>query len=35
VAQQLQDLGVNAAFLEGGFNAWRALYPVEPIPAAA
>jgi rhodanese-related sulfurtransferase len=30
VAHQLQELGFNAAALLGGFNAWRAAYPVEP-----
>jgi rhodanese-related sulfurtransferase len=29
VAQQLRSLGFNASVLEGGFDAWRAEYPVE------
>jgi rhodanese-related sulfurtransferase len=33
VAQQLQRRGLNVVALEGGFNAWKALYEVEPLPA--
>jgi rhodanese-related sulfurtransferase len=33
--QQLRTLGFNASALEGGFNAWRAQYPVEPALKAA
>jgi hypothetical protein len=29
VAQQLQSLGFDAAALLGGYEAWRATYPVE------
>jgi rhodanese-related sulfurtransferase len=35
VAQQLRALGFEAYALEGGFDAWRAAYPVEPLPARA
>jgi rhodanese-related sulfurtransferase len=35
VAQQLRKIGFNAVALEGGFNAWRDKFPVEPISAAA
>jgi rhodanese-related sulfurtransferase len=35
VAQQLAVLGINAAVLEGGFNAWAAEFPVELINVAA
>jgi rhodanese-related sulfurtransferase len=31
----LQALGFDAAALAGGFNAWRAAYPVEPVEVAA
>jgi rhodanese-related sulfurtransferase len=27
----LRSLGFEATALRGGFNAWRAAYPVEPI----
>jgi rhodanese-related sulfurtransferase len=33
VAQQLRVRGLNAVALEGGFNAWKARYEVEPLPA--
>jgi rhodanese-related sulfurtransferase len=29
VAQQLQDLGFEARALLGGYDAWKAQYPVE------
>jgi rhodanese-related sulfurtransferase len=29
VAQQLQDLGFEARALLGGYDAWKAHYPVE------
>jgi rhodanese-related sulfurtransferase len=29
VAQQLQDLGIEARALLGGYDAWQAQYPVE------
>jgi hypothetical protein len=29
VARQLLSLGFDAAALAGGYNAWRAAYPVE------
>jgi rhodanese-related sulfurtransferase len=29
-ARLLQSLGFDAAALKGGYNAWRAAYPVEP-----
>ncbi|HEX2032768.1 MAG TPA: hypothetical protein VHS99_01165 [Chloroflexota bacterium] len=32
MAQQLRDLGFEAAALQGGFDAWRASQPVEPVP---
>jgi rhodanese-related sulfurtransferase len=35
VAQQLRSLGFDAAALKGGFDAWRAAYPVEPSAVAA
>jgi NhaP-type Na+/H+ or K+/H+ antiporter len=43
VTRQLLDLGYNARVLDGGFDAWRALYPLEakgtpalpPTPANA
>jgi hypothetical protein len=35
VVHQLRSLGFDAAALTGGFKAWRAAYPVEPIEAAA
>jgi rhodanese-related sulfurtransferase len=35
VAQQLQQLGIDAAALEGGFDAWRSRFAVEPVSAAA
>jgi rhodanese-related sulfurtransferase len=31
----LRSLGFDAAALQGGFDAWRTAYPVEPIEAAA
>jgi hypothetical protein len=34
VARQLQKLGFEAAALLGGWDAWRAEFPVEPIAAA-
>jgi hypothetical protein len=34
VARQLLALGFDAAALEGGYNAWRAAYPVEPKESA-
>jgi hypothetical protein len=30
VARQLLGLGFDAAALLGGYNAWRAAFPVEP-----
>jgi rhodanese-related sulfurtransferase len=30
VARRLNKLGFKAAALEGGFDAWKARYPVEP-----
>ena len=30
MARQLTALGFDAAALLGGYNAWRARYPVEP-----
>jgi rhodanese-related sulfurtransferase len=30
VVQQLRSMGFQAAALQGGLNAWRAKYPVEP-----
>jgi NhaP-type Na+/H+ or K+/H+ antiporter len=30
VSRHLNELGFQAAALEGGFNAWKAQYPVEP-----
>jgi hypothetical protein len=30
VVRQLQALGFRAVALQGGFNAWKATYPVEP-----
>ena len=35
MARKLHALGFEAAALEGGFNAWRAVYPVEPAAVAA
>lgn len=35
VAQQLRTLGFNASVLQGGFDAWRAQYPVEQVSYAA
>jgi hypothetical protein len=35
VALDLQALGLTAYALEGGLNAWRAAYPLDPIPAPA
>jgi rhodanese-related sulfurtransferase len=35
VAQHLRALGYDAYALEGGFNAWRAAHPVEPVPTTA
>jgi hypothetical protein len=29
VARQLRELGFDAAALKGGYNAWRAKYPIE------
>jgi rhodanese-related sulfurtransferase len=29
VAQQLQDLGFEARALLGGYDAWKAEYPIE------
>jgi rhodanese-related sulfurtransferase len=31
VARRLNKLGFKAAALEGGFDAWKARYPVELI----
>jgi hypothetical protein len=31
VARQLQQIGFAAAALQGGLDAWRDRYPVEPI----
>jgi hypothetical protein len=31
----LQSLGFDAAALQGGFDAWRASHPVEPVAVAA
>jgi hypothetical protein len=31
----LKSLGFAASALEGGFTAWRAKYPVEPIATVA
>jgi hypothetical protein len=33
VARFLQEHGIEAAALLGGWDAWRAEYPVEPAPA--
>jgi len=30
-AQQLREMGFDAAVLKGGFAAWRAQFPVETI----
>jgi hypothetical protein len=30
VARELRALGFDAAALQGGYNAWRETYPVEP-----
>jgi rhodanese-related sulfurtransferase len=35
VALHLRQLGVETVALDGGFDAWRALFPVEPTPIAA
>jgi rhodanese-related sulfurtransferase len=35
VALQLRQLGFQAEALQGGLNAWRAAYPVEPTGDAA
>ncbi len=35
MARKLHALGFEAAALKGGFNAWRAAYPVGPVEAAA
>jgi rhodanese-related sulfurtransferase len=35
VARQLRSRGFDAAALLGGFNAWAAEYPVEPMPRVA
>ena len=29
----MNKLGFKVAALEGGFNAWKARYPVEPVEA--
>jgi hypothetical protein len=34
VARQLQSLGFEAAALKGGWEAWRAAQPVEPVRPA-
>jgi hypothetical protein len=34
VARQLRSLGFQAAALKGGWEAWRAEQPVEPVRAA-
>ena len=34
-AQQLREMGFDAAVLKGGFGAWRARFPTEPILEAA
>ncbi len=31
----MKQLGVETVALDGGFDAWRDLFPVEPISAAA
>jgi rhodanese-related sulfurtransferase len=33
VARQLRQLGFDADALQGGYEAWRAKYPVAPKPA--
>jgi rhodanese-related sulfurtransferase len=33
VARELREHGFNAAALEGGYNAWKAEFPVEPKAA--
>ena len=35
VAQELREVGMEAAALEGGFDAWRASFGVEPIRESA
>ena len=35
VTQQLRELGFAATVLARGFDAWKALYPVEPAVVAA
>jgi hypothetical protein len=35
VARQLRMHGFDAAALLGGYNAWRAVYPVEPKGSGA
>jgi rhodanese-related sulfurtransferase len=35
VARRLRSMGFDAAALQGGFAAWRAAHPVEPIEVAA
>jgi rhodanese-related sulfurtransferase len=35
VARQLRSLGIAAAVLEGGFDAWKARHPVEPATPSA
>jgi rhodanese-related sulfurtransferase len=35
VARQLRQLGFDAAALEGGYRAWQANYPVEPLANVA
>jgi rhodanese-related sulfurtransferase len=32
VARRLNKLGFKAAALEGGFDVWKARYPVQPVP---
>jgi rhodanese-related sulfurtransferase len=31
----LRQLGVEAVALDGGFDAWRERFPVEPVSVAA
>ena len=35
VAQQLNNKGLTAMALTGGFPAWRSRFPVEPVSEAA
>jgi rhodanese-related sulfurtransferase len=35
VAQQLRQLGVETVALDGGFDAWRERFPIDPVSAAA